>query len=118
MRRETCSGRPSRLVPVTRSRCASPAARSMPPFTARIHQAKRKPSFFISAAGNFQNRQEGFLRNVHPANALHAFLSFFLLFKQLAFARDVAAVAFGEHVFANGADGLAGDDAAPDGGLY
>ena len=31
--------------------------------------------------------------------------------------RDVAAVALGEDVFADGADGFAGDDAAADGGL-
>src|SRR5690242_10345400 len=56
--------------------------------------------FFIGG-GNFQNREEGFLRNVHLADALHAALAFFLFFEQLAFARDVAAVALGKNVLAN-----------------
>jgi MinD-like ATPase involved in chromosome partitioning or flagellar assembly len=45
------------------------------------------------------------------------FLALFLLFEELALARDVAAVAFGGHVLAHGRDGLAGDDLAADGRL-
>src|SRR6266581_9328886 len=57
--------------------------------------------------GHFQHREEGFLRNIHLADALHAALAFFLLFEEFAFARDIAAVAFGQHVFADGRDGFA-----------
>ena len=37
--------------------------------------------------------------------------------EELAFAGDVAAVALGGDVFAEGGDGLAGDDSGADGGL-
>src|SRR5271156_3175090 len=75
--------------------------------------------FLISStAGDFQDCQESLLGNVHAAYALHALLAFFLFFEEFAFAGDVAAVAFGNYVFADGANGFAGDDAAADGGLY
>jgi hypothetical protein len=51
--------------------------------------------------GDLEHREEGFLRNIDLADALHAALAFFLFFEQLAFARDVPAVAFGENVFEN-----------------
>src|SRR5512142_941168 len=53
---------------------------------------------------NLQHRQECLLRDLHGAHLLHALLSFFLFFKQLALARDVAAVALGEHVLAQRPD--------------
>src|SRR5208337_1840627 len=62
-----------------------------------------------------QYRQKRLLRNVHFANSLHALLAFLLFFQQFAFARDVAAVALGEHVLAQGAHRLAGHDFGPDG---
>src|SRR5271163_1020099 len=75
--------------------------------------------FLISStAGDFQNRQESLLGDVHAADALHAFFAFFLFFEEFAFAGDVTAVAFGDHVLADGADGFAGDHTAADGGLY
>src|SRR5262249_42507779 len=43
--------------------------------------------------------------------------AFFLFFEEFALAGDVSAVALGQHVFADGRDGLASDDAATDGGL-
>ncbi len=49
----------------------------------------------VGLGGYFQHGQEGFLRDVYAAYALHALFSFFLFFEELAFARDVAAVAFG-----------------------
>src|SRR5438477_986680 len=64
-----------------------------------------------------QHGQECLLRNVHLPHALHALLAFLLLLEQLALARDVAAVALGDHVLPQGLDGLAGDDPAADGGL-
>ena len=54
----------------------------------------------IRASGDFQDGEEGFLRNVDFADALHAFLAFFLAFEEFAFARNVTAVAFGENIFA------------------
>src|SRR5277367_906219 len=75
--------------------------------------------FLISStAGDFQNRQESLLGDVHAADALHAFFAFFLFFEEFAFAGDVTAVAFGDNVLANGADGFACDDTAANGGLY
>ena len=48
---------------------------------------------------------------------LHALLALLLLLEQLALARDVAAVALGQHVLALGLDRLARDDARADRGL-
>src|SRR4051812_10218036 len=58
---------------------------------------------------DLQDREEGFLRNLHGAHLLHAFLAGLLLFQQLAFAGDVAAVALGEHVLPQCLDVLARD---------
>src|SRR5262245_7913235 len=64
-----------------------------------------------------EHSQESFLWNFNLADALHALLALLLLFEQLALARDVAAVTFGQDVFAQGLDRLAGDDARADGRL-
>ena len=48
----------------------------------------------------------------------HFFLALFLLFQQLALAGDVASVALGGYVFAQGGDGFAGDDFGAYGCLY
>ena len=77
----------------------------------------RTINLIFGFGGDFQDGEEGFLGNVDAADALHAFFPFFLFFEEFAFAADVSAVAFGDDVFANGADGFAGDDAAADGGL-
>src|SRR5690242_3024423 len=66
----------------------------------------------VGRGSHFQYSEECFLRNVHLADALHAALAFFLFFEQLAFARDVAAVAFGKDVLANRRDRFSRDDAA------
>src|SRR4051812_17047323 len=55
---------------------------------------------------DFENGQKGLLGNFDVADLLHALLSFLLLLEQLALARDVAAVALGRHVLANGLDGF------------
>src|SRR5713101_6794253 len=47
---------------------------------------------------NLEDREKRFLRNLHRAHLLHAFLALFLLFEELAFAGDVAAIALGGHV--------------------
>src|SRR5205814_44723 len=66
---------------------------------------------------NLQDRQERLLRDLDRSYLLHPLLSFFLLLEQLALARDVAPVAFGGHVLAQRADGLAGDHFGADRGL-
>ena len=66
---------------------------------------------------DFEDGEEGLLGDVDLADALHALFAFFLLFEELALAGDVAAVAFGDDVFADGGDGFAGDDLGADGGL-
>src|SRR6267142_4774464 len=71
----------------------------------------------VGGGSNFENGEEGFLRDVHLADALHAAFAFFLFFEEFAFARNVAAVALGENVFADSCNGLAGDHTAADGGL-
>src|SRR6478736_6006048 len=48
--------------------------------------------------------------DVDAAYALHPLFAFFLLFEELALSRDVAAVAFGQHILTNRMDGFAGDD--------
>ena len=55
--------------------------------------------------------------DVDLADSLHAPLAFLLLFEEFAFARNIAAVTFGENVFAHGGNGFACDDAAANGGL-
>src|SRR5437016_3177723 len=69
-------------------------------------------ALLVVGGGHFQHREEGFLRDVDLADALHAALAFFLFFKEFAFARNVAAVALGENVFANRRDGFARNHAA------
>src|SRR5713101_7220485 len=73
-----------------------------------------KVLFVVGRRGNFEDREEGFLRDVNLADALHAAFAFFLFFEEFAFARNVAAVALGENVFSDGRDGFARDHAAAD----
>src|SRR5947209_20326467 len=72
----------------------------------------RLSAFSVSA--HFQHGQERFLRDLDLADTLHPLLAFLLLLEQLALARDVAAVALGEHVLAQRLHRLARDDAAAD----
>src|SRR5262249_37112973 len=60
-----------------------------------------------------QQGEERFLRDFHPSNLLHSFLAFFLLFEQLAFARDVSAVALGGDILAQRLDALPCDNPGP-----
>ena len=66
---------------------------------------------------DFEDGEEGFLGDVDFADALHALFAFFLFLEEFALAGDVAAVALGDDVFADGGDGLTGDDLGADGGL-
>src|SRR3954453_7216308 len=65
-----------------------------------------------------QHGQECLLRNLDAADALHALLAGLLLLEQLALARDVAAVALGQHVLAHRPDGLTRDHVRANGRLY
>src|SRR5438309_1166250 len=47
-----------------------------------------------------QDRHERLLGDLHIAHPLHPLLAFLLLLQQLALARDVAAVALGDHILA------------------
>src|SRR5689334_4507296 len=72
------------------------------------------PQFLVAG---FEDGHEGFLGDFYAADLLHALFALFLFFEELALTGDVAAVAFAGDVFAEGADGFAGDDAGADGGL-
>src|SRR6266516_711254 len=63
---------------------------------------------------NLEDREEGFLRDLHRAHLLHPLLSCLLLLEELAFARDVAAVALGGDVLAQRPHRFAGDHLGPD----
>src|SRR5689334_15955320 len=67
-----------------------------------------------SAVAHFEGGDKGGLRDFDLPELAHPLFALFLLFEKLAFAGDVAPVAFGEHVLAQGLDGLARDDAAAD----
>src|SRR5690606_14745778 len=66
---------------------------------------------------DLEDGHEGRLGDLDVADLLHALLAGLLLLEPLALARDVAAVAFGRDVRAEGADRLARDDLATDGRL-
>src|SRR5260221_11298644 len=68
-------------------------------------------------AADLQHGQEGFLRYFHRADLLHALLASLLFLEKFAFARDVAAVALGEHILAQRLDRGAGDDVRANRGL-
>src|SRR5262245_18136525 len=70
-----------------------------------------------SSCLDLQRRQKCFLRNLHFAQLFHALLTFLLPAQQLALARDVAALAFGHDVLAEGPYNLTCDDATANGGL-
>ena len=64
-----------------------------------------------------EHGDEGFLGDADFAELFHALFALFLFFEEFALAGDVAAVAFGGDVFAEGADCRPGDDLGADGGL-
>src|SRR3954467_8399923 len=66
---------------------------------------------------DFEDCQEGFLRDIHFADPFHAALSFLLFFKKFAFAGNVTAVALGNDVLADRGNGFARDHASADGRL-
>jgi hypothetical protein len=66
---------------------------------------------------DLQHGEEGFLRDFHAPDLLHALLAFLLLLQQLLLARHVAAIALGQHVLAQRLDRGARDDLRADRGL-
>src|SRR6185312_12331206 len=75
--------------------------------------AVRVTCFFIGAVGPHENPSSA----IDLAELPHLLLAFLLLLQKLAFAGDVAAIAFGGDVLAQGAHGLARDHLAADRGL-
>src|ERR1700736_1939947 len=73
-----------------------------------VLRTPRNDGVTISAI-HLQRGNERFLRDVDLAELPHLLLAFLLLFQKFAFARDVAAIAFGGDVLAQRADGFAGD---------
>src|SRR5258708_21312856 len=71
----------------------------------------------ITRSVKAQHRHERLLRDLHVADALHSGFARLLLLQQLALARDVAAVALGDDVLAEGGHALAGHELAADSGL-
>src|SRR2546423_15358333 len=86
-------------------------------YSRRIDFLKLSAMLALGLGAHLQNREERFLRDLDLADALHPLLAFLLFLEELAFARDVAAVALGEHVLAHRLDRFARDDAAADRGL-
>src|SRR3990172_9437021 len=72
---------------------------------------------WVTASRGPQHGEERFLRDLDPAQLLHALLPFLLPLEELPLAGDVAAVALGGHVLPERAHGLPRDHAAADGGL-
>src|SRR5215207_10689986 len=78
--------------------------------------ASRTPAARALVA-QLQDGKERLLRDLDAPDLLHPPLAGLLLLQQLALARDVAAVALGDHVLAVGLDRLARDHVGPDGRL-
>src|SRR5215510_8701325 len=84
----------------------------------RTGYAHRCRTFKIdSSCLDLQRRQKCFLRNLHLAQLFHALLAFLLPAQQLALACDVATIAFGHDVLAEGPYDFARNDTATNGGL-
>src|SRR5919201_391692 len=83
-------------------------SRSGPPEAFPLLPVKRPGACTLLA--QLEHRKEGLLRHLHAPDLLHAPLALLLLLQELALARDVAAVALGGDVLAEGLDGLARDD--------
>src|SRR5207248_9677418 len=71
----------------------------------------------LAAFAHFQDREEGFLRDIDAADSLHALLAFFLFFQELAFPGNVAAVALRSSVRSPRVSGLSCADLGADGCL-
>src|ERR1700716_2466648 len=90
-----------------------PGLAQAPTATASRATAARKRRLLIK----LQHRHERFLRYLDRADPLHPSLAFLLLLQQLAFTRDITAIALGQHVLPHRRNRLAGNHLAPDGSL-
>src|SRR6266542_1556536 len=79
-----------------------------------IERRRESWKFTLLPVVHAKDGQEGLLRDLDGTDPLHALLAFLLLLEELALARDVAAVALGEHVLAHRPDRLAADDMRAD----
>src|SRR5438552_8078445 len=66
----------------------------------------------ILVLSHLEYGQKRFLRDLDAPDALHALLAFLLFLQEFALARDVAAIALGEHVLPHRLHAFARDDAA------
>ena len=85
----------------------------------RFEDVELLVEFAVAAAlvADLERGQERALRNLDLAELAHPLLAFLLLLQQLLLARDVAAVALGQHVLAQRLDVLARNDVGADGRL-
>src|SRR5579872_5989946 len=111
---------PSIRITSTQTAAAHSSAKKMrsPSVTKYPQGDQSENAASIGLLADLQHREECFLRNLDLADLLHALLAGLLLLEQLALARDVAAVAFCQHILAHGLDAGAGDDVAADGRLH
>src|SRR5437899_11094958 len=95
--------------------------RAVPPASASRSGVGRTTSprkaVWMTRLVNLEDREEGFLRDLHGPHLLHSLLPLLLLLEELAFARDVATVTLGRHVLAERANRLARDHLGADRGL-
>src|SRR5438874_2029417 len=69
----------------------------------------------VSAAFAYlQHRQKCLLGDVDASNTFHSLLTFFLLFEEFSLAADVAPIALGDNVLADGGHSLARNDLCAD----
>src|SRR3954469_17205382 len=99
-----------RTAALRRHQARKPAGGSLPP---PPWVSPRSPWVALISI-YFEDGEEGFLRDLHVANLFHPLLTFLLTLQQLALARNVAAVALGGDVLAQGLDGRPRDDAGAD----
>src|SRR5919206_199825 len=99
----------------SRETLSIPASRTV--YTARRTLSGLERHLLLRGLVQVEHGEERLLRHLDAADLLHPLLPRLLLLEQLALARDVAAVALGEHVLAARLHGLAGDDARADRGL-
>src|SRR4051812_38909286 len=112
--------------PRTRRRAWRTSPTRSPPSCPRRRPSRSSPSptrpaasaFFSLFAFDLQDGEERLLWDLDAADLLHALLAGLLLLQQLPLARDVAAVALGEHVLAQRLHALARDDVGADRGLH
>ena len=63
---------------------------------------------------HLQHGEERFLRDLDGADLFHALFALLLFLEELALARDITAIALGQHILPERLDGRAGDHLGPD----